>query len=51
MMQRRLSSFPLSVSQQSKLALAGFETAGDLKGMRIADISSGMEGTSSELLF
>ena len=49
MMQRQLSSFPLSASQQSKLSLAGFETAGDLKGMRIADISSGTREHSERL--
>lgn len=49
-MQRALSSFPLSATQQSKLASAGFETAGDLKGMRIVDISSELGITRSEAL-
>lgn len=41
-MQQPVESFPLSSRQQSKLKAAGFETAEELKGTSVAELSRGI---------
>lgn len=40
-MERPLRSFPLANSHKAKLSEAGYETAGDLKSVRVGDLSRG----------